>query len=118
MRAMKLQMIVMQDPVFRELYSEKRVILEERSARVDNSPLGKFQESFNGTAFANGYSRPVIGFQKDIEALGRHEVEAFFRRYYGPQNITIAIVGDASPDRVSLGQSSFRAWQLKSLKRM
>lgn len=91
----------LQDPVFRELYSEKRVVLEERRARVDNSPLGKFQEEFNRRAFANAYGRPVIGFQDDIEAFGRREVDAFFRRYYGPQNLTVAIVGDVMPDQAS-----------------
>lgn len=87
--------------MFRELYPEKRVVLEERSARVDNSPLGKFQEAFNRQAFANSYGRPVIGFRSDIEAFGRREVDAFFRRFYGPRNMTIAIVGDTSPDQVA-----------------
>jgi hypothetical protein len=29
--------------VFRELYSEKRVVAEERRLRVDDSPMGSFQ---------------------------------------------------------------------------
>ena len=32
-----------QAPVFRELYSEKRVVAEERRLRVDDSPMGSFQ---------------------------------------------------------------------------
>ena len=44
--------------------------------------------------------RPVIGFQEDIEAFGRRELQDFFRRHYGPNNLTIAIVGDVSPDQV------------------
>ena len=32
-----------QAPVFRELYSEKRVVAEERRARIDNAPMGRFQ---------------------------------------------------------------------------
>jgi hypothetical protein len=31
-------------PVFRELYSEKRVVDEERRQRVDGTPLGAFQQ--------------------------------------------------------------------------
>ncbi len=30
-----------QDPVFRELYSEKLVIVEERRLRLESSPMGK-----------------------------------------------------------------------------
>lgn len=33
--------IPVQDPVFRELYSEKRVVAEERQLRLESSPMGK-----------------------------------------------------------------------------
>lgn len=49
--------------MFRELYSEKKGVAEERRARVDNSPLGHFVESFCATAFANAYAHPTIGDQ-------------------------------------------------------
>ena len=86
--------------MFRELYSEKRVVLEERRARVENSPLGNFLEEFQSRAHSNNYGRPVIGFERDIENFGRQEVEGFFRQHYGPKNMTIAIVGDVTPDQV------------------
>ena len=37
-----------QAPVFRELYSEKRVVAEERRARIDNAPMGRFQVGLQG----------------------------------------------------------------------
>lgn len=86
--------------MFRELYSEKRVVEEERKLRIDNSPMGRFQEAFLGAAAANNYRRPVIGYPADVAALGRREVEAFFRERYGPRNIVITIVGDTSPEKV------------------
>ena len=61
--------------MFRALYSEKRVVAEERRARIDNAPLGRFQEAFAGAALANNYSRPVIGYAQDVEALVRDRVE-------------------------------------------
>ena len=60
-----------QAPVFRALYSEKRVVAEERRARIDNAPLGRFQEAFAGAALGNNYRRPVIGYAQDVEALVR-----------------------------------------------
>ena len=33
-------------PVFRQLHSERKVILEERRQRVDSSPGGRFLEAF------------------------------------------------------------------------
>ena len=57
--------------MFRALYSEKRVVAEERRARIDNAPLGRFQEAFAGAALGNNYRRPVIGYAQDVEALVR-----------------------------------------------
>jgi hypothetical protein len=37
-----------QAPVWRELYSEKMVVAEERRLRVDDSPMGKYQVNDNG----------------------------------------------------------------------
>jgi len=63
------------NPVFREFYTEKQVILEERKLRTDNSPVGKMVEAFLNTAFTqHPYKRPVIGYQTDIENLTREDV--------------------------------------------
>ncbi len=90
----------MQAPVFRELYSEKKVVAEERRSRIDNSPMGRFQETFLSSAISNNYRRPIIGYEQDVAGLGRREVEAFFRERYGPKNLAITIVGDTTPEKV------------------
>ncbi len=95
----------MQAPVFRELYSEKRVVAEERKSRIDNSPMGRFQETFLSSAISNNYRRPIIGYEQDVAALGRREVEAFFRERYGPRNLVITIVGDTTPEKVQPAHS-------------
>ena len=99
------------EPVFRELYTEKAVVAEERRARVDGAPLGKFQQAFARSAFANNYGRPVIGYAADVEAVGRRELVSFFQSHYGPRALTIAVVGDARPDRVrALAEKYFGGW--------
>jgi predicted Zn-dependent peptidase len=35
----------------------------------------------------------------DLEAISRTEAEAFFDRYYGANNLTVALVGDVDPDQ-------------------
>jgi hypothetical protein len=62
--------------VFRELYSEKRVIDEERRLRVDGSPLGRWEQEFASRALPNNYRRSVIGSQEDFDRLGRREVRS------------------------------------------
>ncbi|MGL5794744.1 MAG: M16 family metallopeptidase, partial [Waterburya sp.] len=89
------------EPVFREFYEEKQVILEERRLRTDNSPIGKVIEEFLDTAFTtHPYKRPVIGYQEDITNLTRDNVQQFFKSYYSPNNLTIAIAGDVDPKEV------------------
>ncbi len=97
------------DPVYREFYKEKQVILEERRLRTDNSPIGKMIEEFLDTAFTvHPYKRPVIGYQKDIENLSREDVQKFFQTYYVPKNLTMAIAGDVDPVKVKeLAQTYF-----------
>lgn len=88
-------------PVFREFFEEKAVILEERRQRLDNDPVSQLLEALKAKAFPNQpYGRPVIGEQADIEALDRATVQRFFEQYYGPNNLTIAIVGDVDPVQV------------------
>ncbi len=88
-------------PVFREFYKEKQVILEERKLRTDNSAIGKTLEAFLDKAFTtHPYQRPVIGYEEDIKNLTREDVENFFATYYAPNNLTVAIVGDVEPEEV------------------
>ncbi len=89
------------DPVFREFYKEKQVILEERRMRTDNSPIGKTVEEFLDTAFiSHPYKRPTIGYNEDIRNLTRENVREFFATYYTPNNLTFAIAGDVNPQEV------------------
>ena len=90
----------MQAPVFRAVYSDKQVVQEERRLRVDNNPMGRWQESFLAAAFANNYGRPVIGYSEDVAGLGRREVQQFFNEHYGPLRLTISVVGDVQASRV------------------
>lgn len=89
------------EPVFREFYKEKDVILEERRLRTDNSPIGKMIEAFLDAAYQkHPYKRPVIGYDQDIRNLTRQNVQQFFDTYYVPNNLTIGVVGDVEPAQV------------------
>ena len=89
------------EPVFREFYKEKEVILEERRLRTDNSPIGTMVESFLEKAFqVHPYQQPVIGYPEDLRNLTRENVRQFFDTYYVPNNLTIAVVGDVDPTEV------------------
>jgi predicted Zn-dependent peptidase len=86
------------DPVFREFYKERDVVREERRMRVESEPQGLLFESFQAAAFeAHPYRDPAGGWASDIESLRLEEAIKFYKEYYVPSNIGIAIVGDVDP---------------------
>ncbi|MCL2924077.1 MAG: insulinase family protein [Trichodesmium sp. MAG_R04] len=89
------------EPVFREFYKEKQVILEERRSRTENSPVAKMLEEFLSKAFlVHPYGRPIIGYSEEIQNLTRENIQDFFDTYYVPNNLTVGIVGDVNPQEV------------------
>jgi len=82
-------------PVFREFYSERDVVFEERRMRTESTPTGKFAEQFNAMFWdAHPYNWPVIGWPSDIPAISKKQADDFYALYYQPQNITLILVGD------------------------
>lgn len=89
------------DPVFREFYVEKDVIMEERRMRTDSNPQGRLLEEFLSVAYsAHPYRNPVVGWASDITATTIADTREFFETYYVPTNMTIAIAGDVDPQQM------------------
>ncbi len=85
-------------PVFREFYSERDVVFEERRMRVESTPTGKFQEQFNAMLWdSHPYHWMTIGWASDIPAITKQQADDFYALYYQPQNITLILVGDFQP---------------------
>jgi predicted Zn-dependent peptidase len=88
----------LRDPVLREFYSERDVVMEERRMRVENQPGGKLYEQLLLTAFqAHPYRVSPVGWMADLERLTRPAAAAFQRTYYTPGNAVAALVGDLDP---------------------
>src|SRR5271154_6391248 len=89
------------DPVMREFYKERNVVMEERRMRTDSRPTGRLLEQFLGTAFmANPYHRPTIGYASDLLSFSATDAADFFNRHYVPSNMVIGLVGDLDPQTV------------------
>lgn len=88
----------MTGPVFREFYSERNVVMEERKQRIESEPEGQLYEQFLAAAYiAHPYRRPILGWPADIKFLNLDYMETFFNRYHAPNNTIIAVVGDIVP---------------------
>jgi len=72
--------------------------------RIETSPGGLLYEAHLAAAFQmHPYGVPVVGYMSDLETLSRRDVADYYRRFYGPNNATVAIVGDVDLRQV-------RAW--------
>lgn len=88
------------NPVLREFYTERDVVIEERRFGESN-PIGRLFDRVLGTAFfAHPYGHGVIGYVSDLNKITRRDAEAFFKKHYVASNITVVVVGDVDVDEV------------------
>lgn len=91
----------MANPVFREFYTERDVVMEERRMRVETNPGGALYEAHLDAAYSvHPYGQPVVGYRSDLETLRRSDVATYYRNYYGPNNAVLAVVGHIDVDEV------------------
>src|SRR5512143_3207493 len=97
------------NPVFREFYSERDVILEERRQTLESRPGGTVNEASNAmTWMAHPYHWEVIGWPSDIAQVTREQANEFFATYYAPNNVTAILVGDLDVEKTwALAQKYF-----------
>lgn len=96
----KLEADRISHPVFREFYSERDVVHEERRLRTDTQPQGLFGEAFEAVAYqAHPYRQPVVGWSPDIDATVHSEVLAYFKSFYAPNNCIAVLVGDIDVEK-------------------
>lgn len=88
------------DSVFREFYSERDVVHEERRLRTESTPTGKFEEQFDAMFWASsGYSWPIIGWPSDLNSYTFEQALDYWNIHYRPGNLCGVLVGDFDPKR-------------------
>jgi len=91
----------MQHPVFREYYSERDVVKEERRRSYETQPFGLMYLGLYDKAYTVfPYKILTIGLMEDLFKLKRSTLSAFFYHYYAPNRATAVIVGDVYPNQV------------------
>jgi len=89
------------NPVFREFYSERDVVREERRLGLESTPTGLIEEEFQAMFWkSSSYSSGVIGWASDVENITREQANDYFATYYAPNNLGMILVGDLEPDKM------------------
>jgi predicted Zn-dependent peptidase len=97
---------VMTDMLLRSLMrpqdvdAERKVILEEIAMHED-SPDDIIHDLFVSALWeSHPLGQSVLGYQNVIRTLGSEEIADYFRRFYRPQNIVIAVAGNIEHEQV------------------
>jgi len=100
----ELQMMLeadrMMNSYFREFYSEKDVVMEERRLS-ENRPGYFFSEQVRAAFYtASPYHWDVIGWMDDLKKITKKDLIEFHNKYYVPNNAVAVYVGDFKPEEI------------------
>jgi predicted Zn-dependent peptidase len=81
------------NPVFREFYSERDVLVEERRMS-ENGPGFFYREQLNATFYgASPYSWEVLGWMSDLSHITKQELVDYRNQFYRPDNAVLVLAG-------------------------
>nr|WP_207434073.1 pitrilysin family protein [Sabulibacter ruber] len=81
---------------------QRETVKNERGQRVDNAPYGLSYEKVSAALYPYGhpYSWTTIGYIEDLNRVNVDDLKNFFLRWYGPNNATLTVGGDVTPEQV------------------
>jgi zinc protease len=84
-----------------EVKTERQVVIEERAQRVETNPSGKLSEMANASLFLHHpYGTPIIGWEQTVGSISADDMQAFYERWYAPNNAVLIIAGDVTAEEV------------------
>jgi len=79
-----------------KLDNERDIVKNERRQGLENQPYGRAFSLISANVYPVGhpYAHDVIGSHEDLTAASVEDVNDFFKTYYTPNNLSLAITGD------------------------
>ncbi len=81
---------------------QRETVKNERGQNYDNRPYGLVYEKNSEALYPYGhpYSWTTIGYIEDLNRVNVNDLKNFFLRWYGPNNATLTVGGDVTPEQV------------------
>lgn len=78
----------------------QRGVVQNEKRQGENQPYGVARQLLAENTYPVGhpYSWTTIGSMKDLDAASMSDVQDWFKTYYGPNNVTLVIAGDITPE--------------------
>jgi len=78
----------------------QRGVVQNEKRQGENQPYGVSRQLLAENTYPVGhpYSWTTIGSMQDLDAASMGDVQEWFKTYYGPNNVTVVIAGDITPE--------------------
>jgi predicted Zn-dependent peptidase len=75
--------------------TQNEVVKEEKRQRMDNAPYGRviYGDVYKHIFDKHNYGRPLIGYIKDLDAATLEDFQAFYNKWYMPNNAVLVVAG-------------------------
>ena len=85
-----------------KLDAQRDVVKNERRQSYENRPYGLAFETLHQILYPadHPYHWPIIGWMADLDAATLEDVTSFFRTYYAPNNVSLAVAGAVDAQQV------------------
>ena len=105
------------DPVFRLFPTELEAVYEEKNRSLDNSESAFWEALDRGLYKVHPYGQQTtLGTIEHLKNPSLKRMHEFYRRWYVPNNMAIALAGDFDPDQaLALIARAFATWVPKPL---
>ena len=76
-------------------------VVRNEFERSENNPMGVLYKHVMAAAYTtHSYGRPVIGNRADVERVPIENLQAFYRKYYQPDNAILTVAGKVDEARI------------------
>jgi zinc protease len=77
---------------------ERKIVLEERRMKLDNSPFMRLMEEMYAAFYRNDRAWNTIGWENEILELKKSDVIDMYNQHYNPPNAALILFGDIDLD--------------------
>jgi zinc protease len=102
-----------------EFVKEIEVVKEERRMRTEDKPESFLYEAFQKAAYdISPYRNPVIGWREDLDSMKVEDLDAWYRKYYAPNNAIVVVAGDVvAADVFEMAEEYFGSLKAEEISR-
>lgn len=87
--------------ISKEMLERERGVVQNEKRQGENQPYAKAYTEISAHMYpySHPYSWSTIGSMDDLNAASLDDVRNWYKTYYGPNNVVMALAGDIAPDK-------------------